>query len=258
MENLKEIQPDSNADALLNHPVVSEEVWITARKALLEKEKALTKLNDELSEARRQLPWVRVDKTYHFETTTGRKSLSDLFDGRSQLIVYHFMFAPDWEEGCPGCSFMADHMDGPNLHLAHHDVTVLAVSRAPLSRILPFKKRMGWHFEWVSSYESDFNYDYQVSFTEGQIARKEVYYNFEYSSHDAGTESPGTSVFYKDSSGNIFRTYSCYARGGDILLGAHNFLDLTPKGRNESDTMDWMRHHDKYDDFKSTSGCCCD
>jgi predicted dithiol-disulfide oxidoreductase (DUF899 family) len=193
-------------------------------------------------------------KNYIFEGTMGQETLSDLFAGNSQLIIYHFMFAPGWEEGCPGCSFIADHIDGANLHLAHHDVSVVVVSRAPLAEILPFKKRMDWKFKWVSSFGSDFNYDYNVSFTDEQIAEGEVYYN--YAKQETGSESPGTSVFYRDSAGQVFHTYSTYSRGGDILIGAHNFLDLTPKGRNEKGTMDWLRHHDKYEKFNSGSSCC--
>jgi predicted dithiol-disulfide oxidoreductase (DUF899 family) len=234
--------------------IVSQSEWIDARKQLLIKEKELTRLNDDLARRRRELPWVKVEKNYIFEGTMGQETLSDLFAGNSQLIIYHFMFAPGWEEGCPGCSFIADHIDGANLHLAHHDVSVVVVSRAPLAEILPFKKRMDWKFKWVSSFGSDFNYDYNVSFTDEQIAEGEVYYN--YAKQETGSESPGTSVFYRDSAGQVFHTYSTYSRGGDILIGAHNFLDLTPKGRNEKGTMDWLRHHDKYEKFNSGSSCC--
>ncbi|MCE7065927.1 thioredoxin family protein [Dyadobacter sp. CY326] len=237
------------------HRVVTQEEWIASRKELLKKEKELTRLNDELARQRRNLPWVKVNKSYIFEGEQGKQWLADLFDGKSQLIIYHFMFAPGDKEGCPGCSFMADHIDGANLHLTHHDVSVVVVSRAPLQELLPFKKRMGWNFKWVSSFGGDFNYDYFVSFTEKQVESGEVYYNYAYAKHDEGTESPGTSVFYKDDAGNIYHTYSTYARGGDVLIGAQNFLDLTPKGRNEVGVMDWLRHHDKYDDFNA--GSCC-
>ncbi|MCE7070420.1 MULTISPECIES: DUF899 domain-containing protein [Dyadobacter] len=240
-----------------NHHIVSQEKWIEARKHLLKKEKELTRLNDELARQRRQLPWVEVNKHYIFESEQGRKTLSDLFDGKSQLIIYHFMFAPGDKEGCPGCSFLADHIDGANLHLAHHDISVVVVSRAPLQELLPFKHRMEWKFEWVSSFGSDFNYDYFVSFTQEQLNNGSIYYNYEDLKHDDGTESPGTSVFFKDKSGKIYHTYSSYARGGDILVGAHNFLDITPKGRNEEGAMDWMRHHDKYDDYKKDNNSCC-
>jgi predicted dithiol-disulfide oxidoreductase (DUF899 family) len=238
----------------IQHRIVTQEEWIDARKQLLIKEKELTRLNDDLARQRRELPWVKVKKSYSFETSEGTVSLADLFEGRSQLLIYHFMFAPGWEEGCIGCSFMADHIDGANLHLAHHDVSVVVVSRAPLAEFLPFKKRMEWKFKWVSSFGSDFNYDFNVSFTDEQIAKGEVYYNYEM--HDTGSESPGTSVFYKDSDGQVYHTYSTYSRGGDILLGAHNFLDFTPKGRNEDGIMDWLRLHDKYDNFNNGSSCC--
>lgn len=243
--------------SLAEHRIVSRNDWTDARKELLEKEKELTRLTDAIARQRRELPWVKVDKSYIFEEEEGKLWFSDLFYGKSQLIIYHFMFAPEWEEGCPGCSFLADHIDGANLHLQHHDVSVVVVSRAPLAKLLAFKKRMDWKFKWVSSFGSDFNYDYHVSFTEHQLQEGTVYYNFEYAKHDDGTESPGTSVFFKDRSGNIFHTYSSYARGGDILIGAHNYLDLTPKGRNEDGIMDWMRHHDKYEDYEGDQGCCC-
>ncbi|SDM26162.1 Predicted dithiol-disulfide oxidoreductase, DUF899 family [Modicisalibacter muralis] len=226
--------------------VVSREEWLQARKDLLAKEKELTHLGDRVSAARRALPWVKVEKQYEFDTPEGKRTLAELFDGRSQLIVYHFMFGPGWEEGCGGCSFLADHIDGANLHLAHHDVTLLAVSRAPLAEFAPFKQRMGWRFNWVSSHGSDFNYDYHASATPEDIAAGTVYYNFE-RSQNPGEEMHGISVFYKDAAGDVFHTYSSYARGGDILLGAHNYLDLTPKGRNERGTMDWVRHHDRYE-----------
>lgn len=252
MEKLNEVVNGSSAE--IEPKIVSQTEWIDARKQLLIKEKELTRLNDDLARRRRELPWVKVEKNYVFEGPMGKETLWDLFAANSQLIIYHFMFAPGWEEGCPGCSFIADHIDGANLHLAHHDVSVVVVSRAPLAEILPFKKRMDWKFKWVSSFGSDFNYDYNVSFTEEQIAQGEVYYN--YAKQDTGSESPGTSVFYRDSAGQVFHTYSTYSRGGDILIGAHNFLDLTPKGRNEKGTMDWLRHHDKYEKFNNGSSCC--
>ncbi len=239
------------------HPVVSREEWLKARLALLEKEKAQSRAHDSLMEERRSLPWVRIDKTYEFQTEDGAKSLSDLFEGRRQLIVYHFMFAPGWKEGCSGCSFVSDHFDGANLHLAHHDVTLVAVSRAPLQELLPFKKRMGWHFEWVSSFGSDFNYDFGVSFTPEQVANDEVVYNYAKAAGPYRTEEEhGQSVFYKDAAGQIFHTYSSYARASDTLIGAHNFLDLTPKGRNERETMDWVRLHDRYQDEPAEPACC--
>lgn len=241
------------------HKVVSREEWLAARKAHLAREKEVTHAMDRLHEERRALPWVKVDKAYVFETTTGRKTLAELFGRNSQLIIYHFMFGPDWDAGCPGCSFLADHIDGANQHLKHHDVSVVAVSRGPLAKLQAYRKRMGWQFEWVSSQGSDFNYDYHVSFTPEELASGRIFYNFEPIT-EGNDELPGTSVFYKDDKGQVFHTYSSYARGGDILIGAHNYLDLTPKGRNESSTMDWMRRHDEYDGAPARvrADCCND
>lgn len=227
------------------HKIVSRKEWLDVRRAHLAREKELTRLRDRVSAERRALPWVKVEKTYLFDGPDGKKTLADLFDGRDQLIVYHFMFGPGWTEGCTGCSFLADHFDGANLHLAHHDVSLVAVSRAPLAEFQAFKKRMGWRFKWVSSHGGDFNHDYHVSPTEDEIARGRYTYNFETREGEGG-ERHGISVFCKDAAGGVFHTYSSYARGGDILIGAHNFLDLTPKGRDEVGTMDWVRHHDKY------------
>ncbi|MGH8504104.1 MAG: DUF899 domain-containing protein [Gammaproteobacteria bacterium] len=230
------------------HPkVVSRDQWLAARKAHLAREKELTRLRDQVSAERRELPWVKVEKHYVFDGPDGKQTLADLFDGRSQLIVYHFMFGPGWKEGCDGCSFLADHIDGANLHLAHHDVSLVVVSRAPWREFEAFKKRMGWRFKWVSSYGSDFNSDYHVSFTKDDIANGNLSYNYEAYEPTSEEEAPGISVFYKDENGDVFHTYSAYARGGDILIGAHNYLDLTPKGRNETSIMDWVRLHDKYD-----------
>jgi predicted dithiol-disulfide oxidoreductase (DUF899 family) len=241
----------------MDHRIVSQAEWTKARKALLAREKEVTKLHDQIAVERRALPWVRVEKNYQFEGPDGKETLSDLFNGNSQLIVYHFMFAPGWKEGCSGCSFIADHIDGANLHLPHHDVTLLAVSRAPWRELAPFKKRMGWKFKWVSSAGSDFNYDFHVTASPEQVEKGEAQYNYE--KIDEPGEEPGVSVFYKDGEGRIFHTYSTYARGGDILIGAHNYLDMTPKGRNETETMDWMRHHDRYEDKpKAAHGCCGD
>ncbi|MFN8388770.1 MAG: thioredoxin family protein [Bdellovibrionota bacterium] len=238
------------------HSVVTESEWLEARKAHLAKEKELTRLRDELLRERRALPWTKVEKPYEFEGPSGVVTLAELFDGRSQLIVYHFMFGPGWAEGCPGCSFISDHFDGPNLHLKHHDVTLVAVSRAPFREFQAFKKRMGWKFPWVSSFGSDFNFDFHVSFTPEEVASGRVAYNYssDFPAHD---ELHGTSVFYRNEQGEVFHTYSSYGRGSDILLGAHNLLDLTPKGRNERETMDWMRHHDRYDEVKRDASCCC-
>ena len=242
------------------HRVVSQDEWIAARKSLLAKEKEHTRAQDQLSEARRLLPWVKVEKPYVFDTPDGKKTLADLFDGRSQLIVYHFMFGPDWEAGCPSCSFLADHFDGPNQHLAHHDVSLVAITRAPVDTFAPYVKRLGWKFKWASSYENDFNFDYHVSFTKDELATGPVVYNFTTidDPKNLGVEMPGVSVFYKDEARDIFRTYSGFARGLDILIGAHNFLDLTPKGRNEKQIMDWVRRHDEYEDAAKDHDCCGD
>ena len=230
--------------------VVTRNEWLAARERHLEEEKKLTRLRDELSRQRRELPWVKVTKNYIFDAPDGKRTLADLFDGRSQLVVYHFMFGPEWEEGCKSCSFLSDHIDGAVVHLAHRDVTLLAVSRAPLPRIEAFKRRMGWRFPWVSSYRNDFNFDFHVSFTKDQTAKGKVYYNYETESFPS-EEGPGISVFFKDGAGEVFHTYSSYARGLDMLVGAYNYLDLVPKGRDEDDlpfTMDWVRHHDRYGD----------
>jgi predicted dithiol-disulfide oxidoreductase (DUF899 family) len=231
-----------------NSKVVSREKWLAAREELLNKEKEFNRLRDQLSKERRELPWVKVDKEYVFDAPGGKETLSDLFDGKSQLIVYHFMFGPEWEEGCRSCSFVSDHIDGSIAHLANRDVTLLAVSRAPLSKIEEFKKRMGWRFKWVSSSGNDFNFDYHVSFTKEELAEGKVYYNYAMRPFDV-EEGPGVSVFFKNENGEIFHTYSSYARGLDLLIGAYNYLDLVPKGRNEAGlpyTMAWVRHHDRY------------
>ncbi|HSI82516.1 MAG TPA: thioredoxin family protein [Candidatus Methylacidiphilales bacterium] len=246
METLQE-----QTDRLSSQPVVSHDEWMTARKELVRKEKELTDMMDAVAEERRRLPWELVEKDYTFRGPRGTQTLSELFDGRSQLIIYHFMFAPDWEEGCPGCSFLADHIDGPNLHLSHHDVSFVVVSRGPIEKLEAYKKRMGWKFHWVSSADSDFNFDYQASFSPEQVSAGKAIYNFEtLTEEDCGgmTELPGTSVFYKDEKGRIYHTYSSYSRAGDIFIGAHQFLDVTPKGRNERTIMDWVRRHDKYED----------
>jgi predicted dithiol-disulfide oxidoreductase (DUF899 family) len=233
----------------VEHPrVVSEAEWLAARKELLAKEKSFSRQRDALSAQRRELPWVRVDKQYVFDTPGGKETLAELFAGRSQLIVYHFMFGPDWKEGCPSCSLISDHFDGSVAHLAQRDVTLVAVSRAPLPQIEAFKQRMGWRFKWVSSYGSDFNHDYQVSFTPEEQAQGTVSYNYERTRFPSD-EAPGASIFYRDGTGAIFHTYSTYARGLDILIGAYNLLDLVPKGRDEEGlphSMAWVRHHDRY------------
>jgi predicted dithiol-disulfide oxidoreductase (DUF899 family) len=231
------------------HKVVSRAEWLAARKAHLAQEKKFSKARDELARQRRELPWVKVEKQFVFDAPGGKESLSDLFAGRNQLIVYHFMFGPGWEQGCPSCSLLADHFDGAVVHLAQRDVTFLAVSRAPLPQIEAFKKRMGWKFKWVSSFENDFNRDYNVSFTKDEMDKGEVYYNYALTKFPS-EEAPGASVFAKDAGGTIFHTYSTYGRGLDILIGAYNYLDLVPKGRDEDAlpwSMAWVRHHDRYE-----------
>lgn len=231
------------------HKVVSNDEWMEAHKAFLEKEKAFTRQRDELSRERRELPWVKVEKNYVFDGPNGKETLANLFGGRSQLLIYHFMFGPGWKEGCPGCSFLSDHIDGPMAHIENRDVTLLAVSRAPLSELEPFKKRMGWRFKWVSSSASDFNKDYNVSFPKEDAEKGQASYNYRVR-NSPNEEEPGLSAFYKDAAGNIFHTYSTYARGLDNLLGAYNFLDLAPRGRDEDSLdppMSWVRHHDRYD-----------
>ncbi len=240
----------ASTDTLQNHKIVSREEWLVARRAHLAKEKEFSRLRDELSRQRRELPWVKVDKNYVFEGSSGKVTLGDLFGGKSQLIVYHFMLGPGWKEGCPSCSFLADHFDGSVVHLAHRDVAFAVVSRAPIAQIESFQKRMGWRFRWVSSFGNDFNFDYHVSFTKDEIAKGKVNYNYSMTEFPS-EEAPGLSVFYKDKAGTIYHTYSTYARGLDMLLGAYQFLDTVPKGRDEAGlahTMAWVRHHDRYDD----------
>jgi predicted dithiol-disulfide oxidoreductase (DUF899 family) len=229
---------------------VSPAEWQAARKDLLRKEKEFTRLRDEISRLRRELPWEKVEKNYVFDTPNGKKSLADLFEGRSQLVVYHFMFGPGWQEGCPSCSYLADTFDGNVVHLAHRDTSFAVISRATLPEIEAFKKRMGWRFKWVSSFGSDFNFDYRVSFSKEEKAEGKVSYNYTLVDFFS-EEGPGASVFYKNAAGDIFHTYSTYARGLDILLGTYNMLDFTPKGRDEdglAHSMAWVRHHDKYED----------
>ena len=233
-----------------NAIVVSRKDWLAARRELLAREKELTRQRDAVSAARRALPWVKVEKEYVFDAAQGKKTLAELFDGRSQLIVYHFMWRHDLGNGCNGCSFLADHIDGANLHLAHHDVNLVAVSRAPLAALETYKQRMGWRFPWVSSVGSDFNFDYHVSFRPEELTSGDVYYNYRMTKASID-ELSGISVFYKSQEGEIFHTYSSYARGNEEVLGAYMYLDLTPKGRNETgprgDLGDWVRPHDQYD-----------
>jgi predicted dithiol-disulfide oxidoreductase (DUF899 family) len=240
----------STVTELQKRQVVSHSEWLTARKQHLAKEKEFTRLRDELSRQRRQLPWEKVEKQYLFEGPAGKLTLSDLFGKQSQLIVYHFMFGPGWKEGCPSCSYLGDHFDGPSIHLPHRDATLAVVSRAPFAEIEVFKKRMGWRFPWVSSFGSDFNYDYNVSFTKEDLAKGDVYYNYKMNKFPA-EEAPGASVFAKDKSGDIYHTYSSYGRGLDMFLGTYHFLDIVPKGRDEdalAHSMAWVRHHDKYNE----------
>jgi predicted dithiol-disulfide oxidoreductase (DUF899 family) len=261
----------ASSTEIQGHEVVSPSEWIASRKELLRKEKEFTRLRDELSRKRRELPWEKVEKEYVFDGPNGKVALAELFGGRSQLIVYHFMLGPGWEAGCPSCSYLVDHFDGSLVHLANRDVTLAVVSRAPMDQLEAFKKRMGWQFKWVSSFGSDFNRDYHVSFTKEEIAKGKVEYNYD-TMEFPSEEAPGASVFYKNEAGEIFHTYSTYARGLDILVGAYNFLDLAPKGRDEDGlafTMAWVRHHDRYaegysvdpkvqyvEPKKSASSCC--
>jgi predicted dithiol-disulfide oxidoreductase (DUF899 family) len=240
-----------------DHEIVSRKEWLAARKALLTLEKEETKLRDKVRAERLALPWIKVDKAYTFNTPEGQKSLADLFDGRSQLVVYHFMYGPDWEAGCPGCSFLADHIDGMLPHLNHHDVTMIAVSRAPLEKLMAYRRRMGWKFPWVSSHGSDFNFDYHVSFTKEELASGKVLYNYrETPSAEAHDELPGLSAFFKDEDGTIYHTYSDYARGGEELLGTLMVLDRAPRGRNETGTLSFVKRKDEYEDAPKTHSCC--
>lgn len=227
---------------------VSREQWLTAREELLKKEKEFTRLRDELSQQRREMPWVKVDKDYQFKGSNGDNSLSDLFGSSRQLIVYHFMMGPDWEEGCPSCSFWADNYNGIDIHLQHRDTQLVTISRNPLSAIQSYKERMKWDFEWFSSLDSDFNFDYGVSFDETQKERGKIDYNYQTQGF-YNEEMPGISVFCKSESGEIFHTYSCYSRGLDMMNAAYHYLDLTPKGRDEDDlefSMAWLRRRDQY------------
>ena len=239
-------RPDPGAEG---HPVVSREAWLAERKALLAREKELTRLRDQVARERQALPWVRVEKDYVFDAPGGRRRLAELFDGRRQLLVQHFMLAPGWQQGCRSCSFMADHSDGMAVHLEHRDVTPIAVSRAPLAEIERFRRRMGWRFRWVSSYGSDFNYDFGVSFTPEELAGGEIHYNYGRWPH-AQEEWPGISVFCRDETGAVFHSYSTYGRGVEVMMGTYPMLDLVPKGRDERDVenkMEWVRHHDRYE-----------
>lgn len=239
-----------------NHAVVSKAQLVAQRKALLAREKELTYLRDGIAQARRALPWVRVEKDYVFDTPDGKRSLADLFDGRRQLMVQHFMFTPGHEQGCKSCSFMADHTGAALVHLEHRDVTLVAVSRAALADIERFRARMGWQFNWVSSGEGDFNYDFEVSFTPQAMASGQVDYNY-CTQPFPHPDAPGVSVFYKDDAGAVFHTYSTYGRGVEVMMHAYALLDLTPLGRqNEAYPMDWVRYHDAYEPAPAAASCC--
>jgi predicted dithiol-disulfide oxidoreductase (DUF899 family) len=225
---------------------MSQERWVAERKKLLAREKELTRLSDQVARERRALPWVRIDKVYTFDALEGARTLADLFESRQQLMVQHFMLGPGWDEGCPSCSFMADQIDGMNVHLAHRDVTFVAISHAQLADIERFRRRMAWRFKWVSSSGTDFNQDFHVSFTP-QDGKGQVYYNYGMQPFEC-EELPGISVFYKDEAGEVFHTYSTYRRGVEVMMGTYNLLDLTPKGRDEREGgMAWVRHHDRYE-----------
>ena len=241
------------------HTVVNQEQWLAQRKELLLREKEVMRQQDQLASARRALPWVRVDKQYVFDTPQGKRSLSDLFEGRRQLVVQHFMFAPGQERGCAHCSYMADHTDGSLPHLAQRDVSFVVVSRAPLASLESMRRQMGWKFKWVSSGDSDFNYDFHVSFAPEEVAEGEVYYNYTGQAfpHE---DAPGVSVFYKDDAGVVYHTYSTYGRGVEVMMHTYRFLDLTPLGRQEDGlpyTMAWVRHHDRYAQQPAPAAACC-
>ena len=245
-----------------NHRVVSGDEWVAQRKKLLAHEKELTRLSDQIARERRALPWVRIDKTYKFDTPMGGRTLADLFDGRRQLLMQHVMLAPGWEHARKNCTYIADHSDGAIVHLAQRDVTFVAVSRAKLSEIERFRQRMGWKFAWVSSHGNDFNRDFRVSFTADEIANGTADYNF--GGTPAGEEMPGVSVFWKDDSGDVFQTYSTYGRGVEVMMHTYRLLDLTPRGRDEDGRgMGWVRHHDRYEPAPAAqaakaAGSCCD
>jgi predicted dithiol-disulfide oxidoreductase (DUF899 family) len=247
------------AAATSDHQIVSHFEWLQACGDLLAKEKELTRLSDELARRRRELPWTPIEKEYIFDGPGGTMSLSELFDGRSQLAAYHFMFGPDWAEGCPGCSYVTDHLNGAVEHLRARDVTLVLVSRAPLEKIAAFQKRMGWRVPWVSSGNCDFNRDFGVSFTKEELATGAKLYNFG-TTRPHGEENPGLSIFCKDPSGSVFRTYSTFGRGLDALLVTYTILDRAPQGRNEEglpSPMAWLRHHDKYELNSKVAGSCC-
>jgi predicted dithiol-disulfide oxidoreductase (DUF899 family) len=240
------------------HPVVSREEWLAARKAHLKNEKALTRMRDMVAAERRALPWVKVEKNYVFDTPDGERTLSDLFGRNSQLIVYHFMWRWDLDAGCPSCSLIADHIDGPYPHLVNHDVSVAVITRAPADKFAAYVKRLGWRFPWASSHRNDFNSDFGVTFTRDELAKGRIDYNY-MTIEDPKyfyEELPGASVFTKDAAGQLFHTYSSYSRGLDLLLGVYNWLDLTPRGRNEERIMEWVKRHDEYEEAANAASCC--
>jgi predicted dithiol-disulfide oxidoreductase (DUF899 family) len=248
------INPNQRISLMMTRPIARPTFspraeWLAARKELLIKEKQLTRQRDEIDRQRRELPWVKAEKNYIFDGPHGQQSLGDLFEGRSQLIVSHFMLGPGWKEGCVGCSFRSDHVEGALLHLQHHDVSLVTVSRAPFAEIEAFRKRMGWRFPWVSCYGSDFNYDFLVSFTKEEVATGKVNYNYDLRP-PVSEEMSGLSVFCKDEAGEVFHTYSTFGRGDEIVDTTYMYLDITPKGRNETgphyNLGDWVRHHDRY------------
>jgi predicted dithiol-disulfide oxidoreductase (DUF899 family) len=242
-----------------DHPIVTRAQWTTARQALLTREKELTQLHDRLAEARRALPWVRIEKDYVFDSPDGTRRLADLFEGRSQLLVQHFMFAPGWDQGCKSCSFMADHIEGARPHLAQRDVTLAVVSRAPLAQIERFRQRMGWRFSWVSSCGTDFNPDFGVGFSAADLARGRVHYNYREQAFPQ-EEAPGISAFFKDATGTVFHTYSTYGRGVELMMGAYSLMDIAPRGRDEDGLghpMEWIRHHDRYEPKPTATGASC-
>lgn len=250
---------------MTTHAVVSREQWLEARLDLLAAEKDLTRRGDQVARLRRQLPWVKVEKRYVLAGPTGEITLSDLFEGRHQLLVQHFMLVPGQKQGCAGCSYMADHTDGMTVHLAHRDVTFVAISRAPLAEIECFRRRMGWRFKWLSSYGTDFNYDFGVSFKPDEVAKGKINYNYG-GWPLVGEEWPGVSAFYRDDAGEVFHTYSTFGRGVEVMMGAYRLLDLVPEGRGERDDtifkMEWVRHHDRYEpaaiaNAASTEAPCC-
>lgn len=250
--------PALTSTDLVGHAVVSRDEWIAARKRHLVHEKELTRMRDRLAEERRALPWVKVDKLYVFDTDDGQRTLADLFGINSQLLVYHFMLAPGDEQGCLGCSFLTDHIEGAVPHLEHHDVSVVLASRASLAEIHRYRDHMGWDVEWVSSGGSDFNYDFGVSFTPEQVASGQVTYNYK-AITPWGEDAHGTSIFYKDAQGDIFHTYSTYGRGGEAFVGAYALLDMTPKGRAEGPGKmgEWVKRHDEYEGAATPAHDCC-